>query len=145
MVFEAFSNNKYIYIIAEIGINHNGSMEITKKLIDMAVRCNCDAVKFQKRDIDTVYSKKILDSPRESPWGETQREQKEALEFDLSQYDEIDFYCKTKKIDWFVSSWDKISQTKMRKFNFKFNKIASAMATNESFLECVASEKCTFL
>lgn len=146
MVFEAFSNNNYIYIIAEIGINHNGSMEITKKLIDMAVRCNCDAVKFQKRDINTVYSKEILDSPRESPWGQTQRAQKEALEFNLSQYEEIDSYCKTKKIDWFVSSWDKISQTKMRKFNFKFNKIASAMATNESFLECVASEKLpTFL
>ena len=76
MVFENFSPNKKIYLIAEIGINHNGSMEIAKQLIDMAVDCNCDAVKFQKRDIETVYSKEILDSPRESPWGKNSKRSK---------------------------------------------------------------------
>ena len=81
MYFDQFSIDKKIYFIAEIGINHNGDIELAKQLIDMAVRCDCDAVKFQKRDIETVYSKEILDSPRESPWGETQRDQKMALEF----------------------------------------------------------------
>ena len=145
-VFDKFSKDSYIYVVAEIGINHNGSLETTKKLIDMASRCNCDAVKFQKRNIETVYSKAVLDSYRESPWGNTQRLQKEGLEFNLSQYDEIDNYCKSKNIDWFASSWDEISQIEMRKYKFKFNKVASAMATNLTFLELLASEKIpTFL
>ena len=141
MVFELFSNSSYVYLIAEIGINHNGDLGLAKKLIDMAVSCDCDAVKFQKRDIESVYSKDILDSPRESPWGSTQREQKIGLEFSLSEYEEISNYCLKKGIDWFVSSWDLKSQKEMRRFNFKFNKVASAMATNEEFLELVASEK----
>ena len=146
MVFEKYSNNKYIYIIAEIGINHNGDLDLAKRLIDMAVSCDCDAVKFQKRDIESVYSKETLDSPRESPWGTTQRDQKIGLEFSLSDYEEIAEYCLKKNIDWFVSSWDLKSQKEMRKFNFKFNKVASAMATNEEFLRLVASErKPTFL
>ena len=132
--------DKYIYLIAEIGINHNGSIDLAKKLIDQAADCGCDAVKFQKRDINTVYSKEILYQPRESPWGTTQRQQKEGLEFSLTQYEEIDKYCKEKKIDWFASSWDKKSQLEMRRFKFKFNKIASAMATNLDFVEFVASE-----
>ncbi len=139
--FSEMGFNKYIYIIAEIGINHNGSVEIAKKLIDNAVETGCDAVKFQKREVDYVYSKEILDQPRTSPWGKTQRDQKYGLEFSLSEYEEIDNYCKKKKIDWFASSWDKKSQVDMRKFNFKFNKIASAMATNLDFVELVASEK----
>ena len=94
------------YLIAEIGINHNGSIDNAKKLIDLAVDANFDAVKFQKRDINLVYSKEILDSFRESPWGKTQREQKEGLEFNKEEYDEIDIYCKNKKIDWFASAWD---------------------------------------
>ena len=141
MVFNQFDIKKKIYFIAEIGINHNGDIEIAKKLIDMASRCGCDAVKFQKRDIETVYSKEILDSPRESPWGKTQRDQKYGLEFNLDDYDLIDQYCKEKNLDWFVSSWDKKSQILMRKYNFKFNKVASAMATNLDFLETVAEEK----
>ena len=141
MVFDKFSNKKYIYIIAEIGINHNGDLGIAKQLIDMAVDSNCDAVKFQKRDIDTVYSKDVLNSFRKSPWGETQREQKNGLEFSLNDYNEIDNYCKDKNIDWFASSWDLKSQREMRQYNFKFNKVASAMATNLDFLEEVASEK----
>ena len=134
------SNDKYIYIIAEIGINHNGSVEIAKKLIDLAVESGCDAVKFQKRNIEIVYGEKILSQPRKSPWGNTQRDQKEALEFSFENYDEIDSYCKSKSIDWFASSWDEESQIQMRKYNFPFNKIASAMATHKSFIELVASE-----
>lgn len=140
-MFEEFDIGKKIYVVAEIGINHNGDIQLAKELIDIACSCKCDAVKFQKREIDLVYSKKILDSFRESPWGKTQRDQKEGLEFSIEEYDEIDAYCKNKDIDWFVSSWDTVSQEKMRKYNFKCNKIASAMATNLEFLECVASEK----
>lgn len=141
MVFELFSNQSYIYIIAEIGINHNGDIDLAKQLIDIASDCNCDAVKFQKRDIDSVYSKKVLDSFRESPWGNTQRDQKRGLEFSIDQYSEISEYCKNKRIDWFASSWDLKSQKDMQIFEFRFNKVASAMATNEEFLHLVASEK----
>ena len=140
-MFEKFDLSKKIYVVAEIGINHNGDLQLAKELIDIASSCKCDAVKFQKREIDLVYSKEILDSPRESPWGKTQRDQKEGLEFTIEEYDEIDEYCKNKNIDWFASSWDIVSQEKMRRYNFKFNKVASAMATNLEFLECVASEK----
>ena len=134
------------YIIAEIGINHNGDLATAKQLIDLAVDAGCDAVKFQKRTIDIVYSQEYLDSPRSSPWGSTQRDQKVGLEFDLQDYDVIDQYCASKSIDWFASSWDEPSQILMRKYNFKYNKIASAMATNLDFIKCVASEnKHTFI
>ncbi len=139
--FTKMSNETYIYVIAEIGINHNGSLEIAKQLIDQSVDVGCDAVKFQKRTIDIVYSESTLNQPRESPWGSTQRDQKEGLEFSINEYDEIDQYCKEKGIDWFASSWDNESQILMRKYNFPFNKIASAMAINKSFVELVASEK----
>ncbi len=139
--FNQMGSDKYIYIIAEIGINHNGSLDLARKLIDDAVDTGCDAVKFQKRDIETVYSKEILDQPRESPWGKTQRDQKQGLEFSIEEYRDIDIYCKEKGIDWFASSWDNKSQIEMRQFKFKFNKIASAMATNLEFVELVASEK----
>ena len=138
--FKDFINNSHIYTIAEIGINHNGSLEIAKKLIDIAVLCNCDAVKFQKRTIEIVYSEQELNKKRESPWGSTQKEQKEGLEFNISDYDEINKYCKIKGIDWFASSWDINSQKIMRKYNFPFNKIASAMSTNKDFIREVASE-----
>lgn len=130
-----------IFIIAEIGINHNGSIDIAKKLIDMAVDTGCDAVKFQKRTIDIVYSKDVLDAPRESPWGTTTREQKMGLEFGLNEYKEIDKYCKEKKIEWFASAWDVESQKFLRQFNCKYNKIASALLTHIPLLEEVASEK----
>ena len=94
--FTGMSNETYIYVIAEIGINHNGSLEIAKKLIDESVDVGCDAVKFQKRTIDIVYSESTLNQPRESPWGSTQRDQKEGLEFSINEYDEIDQYCKEK-------------------------------------------------
>ena len=134
-------SRKKIFIIAEIGINHNGSMQYAKELIDLAKECGCDAVKFQKRTIDIVYKKDFLDSPRLSPWGNTQRAQKEGLEFSLDQYYEIDAYCKNKSIEWFVSCWDIPSQLSMREFNTKYNKVASAMATNHDFLKVVADEK----
>ncbi len=130
-----------IFFIAEIGINHNGNMEICKQLIDLAVEAGCDSVKFQKRDIDTVYSKEFLDSYRDSPWGKTQRDQKMGLEFSEQQYQEIDKYCKDKKINWFASAWDLKSQLFLRKFNCKYNKIASAMLINIELLEMVAEEK----
>ena len=139
--FAGMSNQNYIYIIAEIGINHNGSLETAKELIDIASDIGCDAVKFQKRTIDIVYSKEVLDQPRESPWGNTQREQKEGLELAIRDYDIVHSYCELKGIDWFASSWDTESQILMRKYNFPFNKIASAMSINQNFVELVASEK----
>ena len=85
-----------IFFIAELGINHNGDMKICKQLIDLAATAGCDAVKFQKRDIESVYSKEFLDSPRVSPWGKTQRDQKIGLEMNKEEYQEIDNYCKKK-------------------------------------------------
>ena len=130
-----------IFIIAEIGINHNGDVEIAKQLIDVAKIAGADAVKFQKRAIDLVYTKEMLDSPRESPWGTTQREQKEGLEFGLDEYKEIGAYCKDKGIEWFASAWDLESQKFLRQFDLKYNKIASAMIVYEDLLKEVASEK----
>ena len=129
-----------IFIIAEIGINHNGDLEIAKELIDVAAYAGADAVKFQKRTIDIVYTKEFLDSLRESPWGTTQREQKEGLEFGLEEYKEIDQYCKEKGIEWFASAWDLESQKFLRQFDLNYNKIASAMIVYEDLFKEVASE-----
>jgi len=135
-----------IFIIAEIGINHNGSMSICKKLIDVAVDAGCNAVKFQKRDVNKVYKQEFLDSHRESPWGLTQREQKLGLEFDADQYKEIKTYCEKKNIEWFASAWDINSQKFLRKFNCKYNKVASAMIVHTELLKEIASEgKHTFI
>ena len=135
-----------IVITAEIGINHNGDMSICKKLIDAAVDAGVDCVKFQKRDINLVYTKEYLDSPRESPWGTTQREQKSGLEFNVKQYQEIEDYCKQKEIDWYASAWDINSQKFLRQFNTKYNKVASAMIVYKELLKEIASEgKHTFI
>lgn len=134
------SKHNKVFIIAEIGINHNGDMEIAKKLIDVAVEAGCDAVKFQKRTIEKVYTAEYLASPRESPWGTTQREQKEGLEFGQADYAEIDAYCKDKGIAWFASSWDVDSQLFLRQFDLKYNKVASAMLGNISLLKTIAEE-----
>jgi len=135
-----------VFIVAEIGINHNGDIKIAKKLIDLAVSSGCDAVKFQKRTVNKVYSKEVLDGPRESPWGTTQREQKEGLEFSISDYKIIDKYCKQKKIQWYLSCWDIDSQIEMRKFKTKYNKVASAMLVHTKLLETIAQEgKHTFI
>ena len=132
---------KHVLVIAEIGINHNGDMAIAKQLIDMAKAAGCDAVKFQKRTIDVVYSKEVLDSPRESPWGTTQRAQKEALEFGKAAYDEIDRYCRDVGIDWFASAWDVQSQLFLRAYDLKYNKIASPMLTHVDLVRTVAEEQ----
>ena len=129
------------FIIAEIGINHNGDIEIAKKLIDAAKFTGCNAVKFQKRDINIVYTKELLDSPRESPWGTTQRDQKKKLEFTESEYDTIDSYCKSKDIIWFASAWDNNSLKFLDRFNLPYNKIASAMIVDINFLKEVAKRK----
>ena len=135
-----------VFITAEIGINHNGDIEIAKKLIDLAVSTGCDAVKFQKRTVGKVYSKELLDSPRDSPWGKTQREQKEGLEFSHAQYSVIDKYCKQKGIQWYLSCWDIDSQIQMRKFKTKYNKVSSAMLVHTKLLETIAEEeKYTFI
>ena len=135
-----------VFIIAEIGINHNGDMSICKKLIDVAVNSGCDAVKFQKRDIDKVYTQEFLNSNRNSPWGATQREQKLGLEFSMEQYKEISEYCKKTNIKWFASAWDLNSQIFLQQFDCKYNKIASAMIVYTDLLQMVAEEgKHTFI
>ena len=135
-----------IFIVAEIGINHNGDMSICKRLIDMAVESGWDAVKFQKRDLDQVYTQEFLDSSRESPWGTTQREQKAGLEFGINEYQEIDQYCKEKGIEWFASAWDLNSQEFLQQFDCKYNKVASAMIVYEDLLKMIAKEgKHTFI
>ena len=136
----------HTFITAEIGINHNGDLALAKKLIDAAAVAGCDAVKFQKRTVDTVYTKEYLDSPRKSPWGDTQRAQKEGLEFGKDGYDEIDRYCREKGIEWYASAWDVGSQKFLRQYGCKYNKVASAMLTNEELLEEIAGEgKYTFI
>jgi len=130
-----------IFVTAEIGINHNGDVDIAKKLIDMAKKAGCDAVKFQKRTIEKVYSKEILDSPRNSTWGSTTRDQKLGLEFEKEEYDKIDDYCKKIGIEWFASCWDIDSQLFIKQYNCKFNKVASAMLTNLELLKTIADEK----
>ena len=130
-----------VFIVAEIGINHNGDVELAKKMIDVAKNVGCDAVKFQKRTVEKVYSKEVLDSPRDSPWGKTTREQKLAIEFGRREYDEIDKYCFLNDMEWYASAWDVDSQKFLRQYNLKHNKIASAMLTHHKLLETVAEEK----
>ncbi|MFP5223887.1 MAG: N-acetylneuraminate synthase family protein [Acidobacteriota bacterium] len=135
-----------IFIIAEIGINHNGNLQIAKDLIKVAKNAGCDAVKFQKRTIDRVYSREYLDAPRESPWGTTQRQQKEGLEFGLEDYTAIDEYCRSLDIEWFASAWDLESLDFLGRFDQRRNKVASAMITDKRFLEAVAAQgKHTFI
>jgi N-acetylneuraminate synthase len=130
-----------VFVIAEIGINHNGDLNIARQLMDLAKSAGCDAVKFQKRTIEVVYSPEILDTPRESPWGKTTREQKQGLEFNEEQYDEIDSYSKLIGLPWFASAWDIPAQRFLRKYDLPFNKVASAMLTHSEFLREVAGER----
>jgi N-acetylneuraminate synthase len=122
------------YIIAEIGINHNGSLDIAKKLIDVAADCGCDAVKFQKRTVDVVFSPKDLARPRENPFGSTNGDLKRGLEFGLGEFKEIDAYCKNKEIDWLASCWDEDSIDFIEQFNPPAYKIASASLTDDNLL-----------
>jgi len=130
-----------LFLIAEIGINHNGDLNIAKQLIDAAADAGFDAVKFQKRTIDKVYTKEFLDSPRESQWGATQRAQKEGLEFSHDDYREIDEYCKGKNIQWTASAWDTEAQVFLQSFDCTFNKVASPMLGHKPLLRLIASEK----
>ena len=130
-----------VFVVAEIGINHNGDVELAKKMIDVAKSAGCDAVKFQKRTVEKVYSKEVLDSPRDSPWGKTTRDQKLGIEFGKREYDEIDKYCFLHDMEWYASAWDVDSQKFLRQYNLKHNKIASAMLTDYKLLETVAEEK----
>ncbi len=139
--FLQFKEKMSVAIIAEIGLNHNGSIEIAKDLIKMAKECGCDYVKFQKRDIETVYTKEFLGSFRKSPWGNTQGDQKRGLEFSQSQYSDIDEYCKTIKLSWFASAWDNKSLEFLDSYSTPHNKIASAMITHCDFLKAVADRK----
>lgn len=137
---------KQVFVSAEIGINHNGDLTLAKRMIDAAVLAGCNAVKFQKRTIDQVYTQEFLDSPRQSPWGSTQRAQKEGLEFSGKDYDAIDAYCRERSIAWFASCWDVDAQKFMRKYNLEYNKVASPVLTNIPLLEAVAEEgKYTFI
>lgn len=129
------------FVTAEIGINHNGDTTLAKRIVDMAKDAGCDAVKFQKRTVDAVYAKDFLDSPRESPWGKTQRAQKEGLEFGVEAYDEIDRHCKAAGIPWFASSWDVEAQKFLRRYDLAYNKVASPMLANLPLLETVAEER----
>jgi len=130
-----------IYITAEIGINHNGDINIAKKLIDGAKYAGANAVKFQKRTIDKVYSKEDLDKNRESPWGTTNRQQKEGLEFGIDEFKSIDEHCKKLNIEWYASCWDTESQIFIRQFNTNKNKVASAMLTHKELLKKIIEEK----
>lgn len=128
-----------LFLIAEVGINHNGDMGIAKQLIDAAADAGFDAVKFQKRTIEDVYTREFLDSPRESPWGTTQRDQKKGLEFSKEQYQEISEYCKSKNIQWSASAWDLKAQEFINTFDCGFNKVASPMLGHIPLLKLIAS------
>ena len=130
-----------IFLTAEIGINANGDVDIAKKMILHARDAGMNAVKFQKRHIASCYTKEFLDSPRESPWGKTQFDQKMGLEFNYEEYQEIDRYCKELGIAWYASAWDLHSQEFIRHFNVPYNKVASAMLGNKPLLRMIAEEK----
>jgi len=145
-MFETGKNEKKPFLIAEIGINHNGDMKTAKKLIVEAKKAGFDAVKFQKRTVEDVYTPEDLDRFRESPFGKTNREQKNGLEFGEAEYDQIDAFCKKVNIEWFASAWDLKSQEFLRKYDLKYNKVASAMLTLDPMLHKVAEEgKYTFI
>jgi len=129
------------FIIGDVGINANGDINIAKQLIDMAVRCGCDAVKFQKRTVELCYSQDFLNSSRESPWGKTQREQKMGLEFGKKEYDEINKYCKKVGIEWFASAWDLEAQCFLEGYDLTYNKIASAMLSNRDLVYMIAEKR----
>jgi len=133
-------NGHPCYIIAEIGINHNGDIEIAKKLIDLAKVAGCDAVKFQKRTVDVVYSPEELAKPKETPLGNTNGDLKYGLEFELEEYQEIDRYCKEKKIDWFASCWDEASVDFIDQFGVPCYKIASASLTDDKLVRHIRSK-----
>jgi N-acetylneuraminate synthase len=122
------------YIVGEIGINHNGNLDLAKSLIATAKNAGCNAVKFQKRTIDIVYSKEELEKPRESPFGTTNGELKRGLEFGQEAYEEIDAFCKEMEIPWFASCWDEPSVDFIAQFPVLCYKVASASLTDDNLL-----------
>ncbi len=128
------------FIIAEIGINHNGSVGLAKKMIDIAVTTGCDAVKFQKRTVDIVYTQEELAKERKSVFGNTNGDLKRGLEFGENEYKEIDSYCKEKGIMWFASCWDEQAVDFIDKFNPPCYKIASASLTDDNLLKYTKSK-----
>ena len=137
---------KKTFIISEIGINHNGSLDIAKDMILASKKSGADAVKFQKRTIDLVYSEEQLKKVRPSPWGTTEREQKQGLEFGKDEYIEINKYCKKLNIHWFASAWDLESLKFLDYFDLDYHKVASAMIVDENFLnELSKRQKYTFI
>jgi N-acetylneuraminate synthase len=122
------------YVVGEIGINHNGDIGIAKQLIDLAIVAGCNAVKFQKRTVDIVYSADELAKPRESPFGETNGDLKRHLEFSKEQYGEIDSYCRDRSITWFASPWDEASVDFLEEFGVPCHKVASASLTDDNLL-----------
>ena len=129
------------YVVAEIGINHNGDLNIAQRLIDVAIAAGCSAVKFQKRTVDVVYTAAELERPRDSPFGTTNGELKRALEFGKAQYREIDAYCKEKGIVWFASPWDEASVDFLEEFDVPCHKIASASLTDDHLLRHIRRAK----
>ena len=129
------------YVVAEIGINHNGDLDIARKLIDVAAMAGCQAVKFQKRTVDVVYSAEELARPRESPFGTTNGDLKYGLEFGETEYREIDTYCREKGIAWFASCWDEASVDFMDQFDIPCYKVASASLTDDNLLRHTRSKK----
>lgn len=125
------------FIIAEIGINHNGDIDLAKRLISVALAAGCDAVKFQKRTIDVVYSAEELAKPRENPFGPTNGDLKYGLEFEQEEYEEISAFCKSVKMLWFASPWDEASVDFLEQFNVPVHKIASASLTDDNLLRHV--------
>ena len=135
-------SSKSIFIIAEIGINHNGDIELAKKLIDIAAQAGCDAVKFQKRTPEICVPEKMKTIMRDTPWGLiTYFDYKKKIEFNENEYDLIESYCKQKNIAWSASAWDIESLRFLDKYNLPFNKVASALATHIEFLKEVAKRK----
>ncbi len=129
------------YLIAEVGINHNGDLRIARQLIQDAAGAGFDAVKFQKRTIDLVYTQDYLAGPRESPWGTTQRAQKEVLELSQTDYEEIDAFCRDLDIAWTASAWDVDSQQFLSQFDLPFNKVGSPMLGHQPLLAMIAQER----
>src|SRR3954470_12148902 len=125
------------YVIAEIGINHNGDVDLAKRLISVAVAAGCDAVKFQKRTIDVVYTPQELAAPRENPFGTTNGDLKYGLEFEAEEFAEIAEFCKSIKIPWFASPWDEGSVDFIQQFDVPVYKIASASLTDDHLLRYI--------
>ncbi len=123
------------FIVAEIGINHNGDIDLAKRLISVAVAAGCDAVKFQKRTIEVVYTPEELAKPRENPFGETNGDLKYGLEFEQEDYEELAAFCRSVKMLWFASPWDEGSVDFLEKFNLPVYKIASASLTDDALLK----------